>query len=63
VTSNGCNFCGKVGNKQINNDRNSFDYSCLEVKKNHEKQEIQGKKKKTNVHIFINYRHFFKSKG
>jgi hypothetical protein len=55
VTSNGCNFCGKVGSKQIINDRNNFNYSCLEVKKKDEKNEIQGKKKKTNVHNLNNY--------
>jgi hypothetical protein len=62
VTSNGCNFCGKVGSQQISNDRNSFNYSCLEVKKKDEKKENQGKKKKPNVHILINYRHFLNLK-
>jgi hypothetical protein len=33
MASNGCNFCTKVGSQPISNDRTSFNYSCLEVKK------------------------------
>jgi hypothetical protein len=44
--SNSCNFCDKVGSQQIRNNRNSFNYSCLEVKKKDERKENQGKKKK-----------------
>jgi hypothetical protein len=28
-----CNFCDKVGSQPISNDRTTFNYSCLEVKK------------------------------
>ncbi len=33
VASKGCNFCGKVGMEPISNERTTFNYSCLEVKK------------------------------
>jgi hypothetical protein len=49
VTSNGCNFCHKVGSQQIRNARNSFNYSCLEVKKKDDRKENQKKKKKEKV--------------
>ncbi len=44
MASKGCNFCGKVGSQQITNDRTSFNYSCLEVKKKDDKKLTKKKK-------------------
>jgi hypothetical protein len=40
MASNNCCFCGIVGSQPISNEVNSFNYSCLEVKKK------DGKRKK-----------------
>jgi hypothetical protein len=42
MASKHCCFCGTVGSQPISNERTSFNYSCLEVKKKDEK----SKKKK-----------------
>jgi hypothetical protein len=44
MASKGCNFCGKVGTQPITNDRTSFNYSCLEVKKKDNKKLTKKKK-------------------
>ncbi len=47
MASKGCNFCDKVGTQPITNDRTSFNYSCLKVKKKDDKKF--NKKKKATV--------------
>jgi hypothetical protein len=44
MASKGCNFCDKVGSQPITNDRTSFNYSCLEVKKKDNKKLTKKKK-------------------
>jgi hypothetical protein len=44
MASKGCNFCDKVGTQPITNDRTSFNYSCLEVKKKDNKKLTKKKK-------------------
>jgi hypothetical protein len=41
MASNNCCFCGIVGSQPISNERTSFNYSCLEVKK----KDVKRKKK------------------
>ena len=38
MATKGCNFCGKVGIQPIKNERTSFNYSSLEVRKKEEKK-------------------------
>ncbi len=49
MASRGCNFCSKVGSQPISNDRASFNYSCLEVKKK------DAKRKKKKVTFLVNF--------
>jgi hypothetical protein len=44
MASKGCNFCDKVGTQPITNDRTSFNYSCLEVKKKDDTKLTKKKK-------------------
>jgi hypothetical protein len=38
MAKKGCNFCGKVGIQPIKNERTSFNYSSLEVRKKEERK-------------------------
>ena len=42
MASSNCNFCSKVGSQPISNDRTSFNYSCLEVKKKEKRKKGEG---------------------
>ncbi len=49
MASLGCNFCGMVGSQPISNERTTFNYSCLEVKKK------DAKRKKKKVTFLVNF--------
>jgi hypothetical protein len=44
MASINCCFCGIVGSQPISNERTSFNYSCLEVKKKEAKSSTKRKK-------------------
>jgi hypothetical protein len=44
MASNNCCFCGIIGSQPISNERTSFNYSCLEVKKKEAKSPTKRKK-------------------
>ena len=52
MASSNCNFCSKVGSQPISNDRTTFNYTCLEVKKKEKRKKGEGPEDQVNQIFF-----------